>query len=69
MVSFGFAGGDYLCFSIETRKEKGEDYSAVKGLFRQFELIYIVADEAISLLQTSPPYQGGGKGRFLSTTH
>jgi hypothetical protein len=45
MVSFGFANGDYLCFSIETRKEKGEDYSAVKGLFRQFELTYIVADE------------------------
>ena len=45
MVSFGFTNGDYVCFSIETRKEKGENYSAVKGLFRQFELTYIVADE------------------------
>ena len=45
MMSFGFEGGDYVCFSIETRKEKGEGYSAIKGLFRQFELIYIVADE------------------------
>ena len=45
MVSFGFANGDYVCFSIETRKEKGEAYSAVKGLFRQFELTYIIADE------------------------
>jgi hypothetical protein len=45
MVSFGFQGGDYLCFSIETRKEKGEGYSAVKGLFRQFELVYVAADE------------------------
>jgi Domain of unknown function (DUF4105) len=45
MMSFGFEGGDYLCFSIETRKEKGEGYSAVKGLFRQFELVYIVAAE------------------------
>ena len=45
MISFGFASGDYVCFSIETRKEKGEDYSAVKGLFRQFELTYIIADE------------------------
>jgi hypothetical protein len=45
MISFGFAGGDYLCFSIETRKEKGEGYSAVKGLFRQFEVVYVVADE------------------------
>ncbi len=45
IVSFGFTNGDYVCFSIETRKEKGEDYSAVKGLFRQFELTYIIADE------------------------
>ena len=45
MVSFGFEGGDYVCFSIETRKEKGEGYSALRGLFRQFELIYIVGDE------------------------
>jgi hypothetical protein len=45
MMSFGFENGEYVCFSIETRKEKGEGYSAVKGLFRQFELIYIVADE------------------------
>jgi len=45
MVSFEFEGGDYVCFSIETRKEKGEGYSAVKGLFRQFELVYVAADE------------------------
>ena len=45
MISFGFRGGDYLCVSIETRKEKGEDYSTVKGFFRQYELIYVVADE------------------------
>jgi hypothetical protein len=45
MVSFGFEGGDYVCFSIETRKKKGQSYSAVQGLFRQFELIYIAADE------------------------
>jgi hypothetical protein len=45
IVSFGFDGGDYVCFSIETRKEKGESYSAIKGLFRQFELVYVVADE------------------------
>ena len=45
MVSFGFTNGDYVCFSIETRKQKGQDYSAVKGFFRQFELTIIVADE------------------------
>jgi hypothetical protein len=45
MVSFGFEDGSFLCISIETRKEKGESYSALKGFFRQFELIYVVADE------------------------
>jgi hypothetical protein len=45
IMSFDFDGGQHLCISIETRKEKGEDYSAVKGFFKQFELIYIVADE------------------------
>ena len=45
MVSFGFGGKDYLAFSIETRTEAGEGYSTIKGFFRQFELVYVVADE------------------------
>jgi hypothetical protein len=45
MVSFGFDSGDYICISIETRKEKSEGFSAIKGLFRQFELTYVIADE------------------------
>jgi hypothetical protein len=45
MVSFGFAGKDFLTVSIETRKEKGEDYSTLAGFFRQYELYYVAADE------------------------
>lgn len=45
MLSFGFAGGDPLCISIETRKPLGLSYSTVLGFFRQFGLIYIVGDE------------------------
>lgn len=45
LMSFGFGEEGYVCISIETRKEIGEEYSTVKGFFRQFELIYIVADE------------------------
>ncbi len=45
MLSFGFEGDRYLCLSVEARKEKGEAYSAIKGFFRQYELIYILADE------------------------
>jgi hypothetical protein len=44
-VSFAFADGEHLAISIETRKEKGEGYSTLKGFFRQYELYYVVADE------------------------
>lgn len=45
MLSFGFEGNEFVCFSVETRKEIGEEYSAIKGFFRQYELTYVVADE------------------------
>jgi hypothetical protein len=45
MLSFGFGGKDYVAVSIETRKERGEDYSTIAGFFKQYELVYIVADE------------------------
>lgn len=45
MLSFGFAGRDYLCVSVEIRKEQGESYHPLKGLFRQYEIMYVVGDE------------------------
>lgn len=45
LISFDFGNNDYLAVSIEARKEEGESYSSIKGFFRQYELIYIVADE------------------------
>lgn len=45
IMSWGFEDGQYLAISIETRKEKGEGYSALRGFFRQYELVYVVADE------------------------
>lgn len=45
MLSFQFADAPPVAMSIETRKEVGESYSAVGGLYRQFELIVIAADE------------------------
>jgi len=57
MMSFGFEGGDQACFSIETRKEKGESYSAIKGFFRQFELTYVVGDER-DLVRLRTNYRG-----------
>jgi hypothetical protein len=45
ITSWEFDDGQHLAISIETRKERGEDYSAVRGFFRQYELYYVVADE------------------------
>jgi hypothetical protein len=45
IISFGFGGEDYLAVSIEARKQQGEGYSTIKGFFRQYEQIYIAADE------------------------
>ncbi len=44
-LSFGFGGEDYVAVSIETRKERTEGYSTLKGFFKQYELFYVVADE------------------------
>jgi hypothetical protein len=33
IMSFGFGGDDYVAISIETRKSKDEEYSAIKGFF------------------------------------
>ncbi len=45
ILSFGFAG-EQIAISIETRKEQGEAYSTLGGLFRRYELYYVVADES-----------------------
>ncbi|WP_336721608.1 DUF4105 domain-containing protein [Acinetobacter soli] len=45
LVSFDFEQQKPLVFSIEIRKEKNENFSAIGGFFRQFELSLVAADE------------------------
>ena len=45
IASWEFDDGQHLAISIETRKKKGESYSALRSFFRQYELYYVVADE------------------------
>jgi hypothetical protein len=45
IVSFQFGDNDYVATSIETRDQVGQDYSAIRGFFRQYELLYVFADE------------------------
>jgi hypothetical protein len=45
LVSFGFDNADYVVFSVEIRREKGETFSEIGGFFKEFELSIIAADE------------------------
>lgn len=45
LVSFGFADGRQLVFSLEIRKERGESFSALGGFFRKFEMTLVAAEE------------------------
>ena len=45
ILSFQFEDGRRLACSIEVRREQGEKYHPVKGLFREYELIYVWATE------------------------
>src|SRR5215467_12098841 len=45
IMSWQFDAGSPLAISIETRKKVGQEYSAIEGFFKQYELIYVVAGE------------------------
>jgi hypothetical protein len=45
IVSFQFGEDDHVAASIETRDQVGQGYSAIRGFFRQYELLYVFADE------------------------
>lgn len=68
MMSFGFGGQDFLCFSIETRKEAGEEYSSLKGFFKQYELVYVAAEER-DLIRLRTDYRNPPEDVYLYRTN
>lgn len=46
MLSFSFSWGQHVVISAEVRKERGEDFDALKGILNQYELMYVIADES-----------------------
>jgi hypothetical protein len=44
ILSWDFGIDGHLAISIETRKDKTQQYSVVKGFFKQFGLSYVAAD-------------------------
>lgn len=45
IFSFDFGDEGHIAFSIETRREKGEVYTTLGGLYKLYELCYLVGDE------------------------
>jgi hypothetical protein len=44
-VTFGFSDSQFVAISVEARREPWEAYGVLAGLFRRYELIYVVGDE------------------------
>lgn len=45
MISFGFDDGSHVVFSVEIRKQRDQQYSAIGGFFKEFDMILVAADE------------------------
>ena len=45
MLSFGFDDGSHVVFSVEIRRRRGQQYSAIGGFFKDFEMTLIAAEE------------------------
>jgi uncharacterized protein DUF4105 len=45
LVSFGFDDGQFLVVSVEARRQRWQSYSPLWGLFRSYELIFVLGDE------------------------
>jgi hypothetical protein len=66
ILSWQFDGSPPLAISIETRKEKGEEYSTIGGFFKRYEIIYVVADERdVIRLRTNYRNEGNGEEVYL----
>jgi hypothetical protein len=44
-LSFEFSNDQFVSISVEIRKEQGESFHPIKGLFNQYEIMYVIADE------------------------
>src|SRR4029078_6755680 len=45
LVSFGFDDGQFLCVSVEARRQRWQSYSPLWGLFRSYQLMFVLGDE------------------------
>jgi hypothetical protein len=58
IVSFQFGDNDYIAASIEARFQVGQGYSPVRSFFRQFTILYVLANER-DLVRLRTNYRSG----------
>jgi hypothetical protein len=63
VLVFDFGVDGRVCMSIEVRYRKGQGYSIVRSLYRQQELIFLVADERDVILRRTK-YGRGEEGHL-----
>jgi hypothetical protein len=51
VLVFDFGPDGHICMSIEVRYRKGQDFSILRSLYRQQELIFVVAEERDVILR------------------
>lgn len=44
-LTFGWEDGRHVAVSVEVRRERGERFDPLRGLYRRYELMYVVGDE------------------------
>lgn len=44
-LTFGFDDGRHVSISVEIRREKPEVFGPIRGMLRQYEIMYVVGDE------------------------
>ncbi len=67
IVSYDFGDQDHVAMSIETRNAVGQEYSAIRGFFRQYTLTYIVGDER-DLIRLRTNYRKGEEVYLFRTS-
>ena len=45
LATFGFDDGQFLCVSVEARRQRWQSYSPLWGLFRSYQLMFVLGDE------------------------
>lgn len=51
VLVFDFGADGRICMSIEARYQKGQPYSILRSFYRQYELIFVAADERDVILR------------------